>query len=268
MRNMKPYLKTDRAVAAQEHYKQMSDEFSMDIRNSIHNSKVYRHIGPYYSRDSAELTKVYFENLTTTKAAMKHNLEENGKCCLLNFASFTNPGGGFLKGAMAQEEALCNDSTLYNVLENFKSEYEFNKNPKLKNNGLYSDFAIYSPNIVFINPDDPTYVFDYDVLTCPAPNKKVYLEKTDNTTEYYAALLSRIKFLLTVAAENDVDTLVLGAFGCGVFGNTVADVAKAFMELIYRYNFSHIIFAIPDNDKLEIFKKAYNNYNSNSNYEK
>ena len=106
------------------------------------------------------------------------------------------------------------------------------------------------------------------MLTCPAPNKKVYLEKTDNTTEYYAALLSRIKFLLTVAAENDVDTLVLGAFGCGVFGNNVVDVAKAFMELIYRYNFSHIIFAIPDKDKLEIFKKAYNNYNSNSNYEK
>ena len=67
MRNMKPYLKNDRAVAAQEHYKQMSEEFSMDIRNSIHNSKVYRHVGQYYSRDSAELTKVHFENLTTTR---------------------------------------------------------------------------------------------------------------------------------------------------------------------------------------------------------
>jgi uncharacterized protein (TIGR02452 family) len=60
----------------------------------------------------------------------------------------------------------------------------------------------------------------------------------------------------------------LGAFGCGVFGNTVDDVAKAFRELIYRYNFSHVIFAIPEKDKLEMFKKAYNNYNSCSNYEK
>lgn len=244
-----------------EHYEQMNEEFRMEINSSHINSKVYRDDPTYNPKfwtptDSAEPpVKIHFEELTTTRAAMKHNSDKNGRCCLLNFASFTKPGGGFLTGAIAQEEALCRDSNLYNVLENFKSEYEFNK--KHKNNGLYTNFAIYSPDIIFVNPDDPNYIFEYDVLTCAAPNKKVYLETHDEDSEYYYSLLSRIEFLLGVADENEVDTLVLGAFGCGVFGNKCEDVAKLFNQLIWRYNFKHIVFAIPDKDKLDRFKKIF-----------
>ena len=238
-----------------EHYEQMNEEFRMEINSSHINSTIYRTAPIWNPKDSSELMKFYFENMTSTRAAMKHNAEENGRCCLLNFASFTKPGGGFLTGAIAQEESLCRDSNLYNVLENFKNEYEFNK--KHKNNGLYTNFAIYSPNIIFVNPDDKNYIFEYDVLTCAAPNKKVYLETADEDTEYYSVLLDRIDFLLSVADENEVDTLVLGAFGCGVFGNKCEDVAKAFKKLLGRYNFKHIVFAIPDKDKLDRFKKIF-----------
>lgn len=249
--------RTELAEKSKEHYEQMNNEFRMEINSSRLNSKVYRVTPNWCPKDSADLQKFYFENLTTTRAAMKHNLEENGKCCLLNFASFTKPGGGFLTGAVAQEEALCRDSNLYHVLENFNGEYEFNKNPRMKNNGLYSNFAIYSPDIIFINPDDPNYIFEYDVLTCAAPNKKVYLEKTQEDSEYYSALFERIEFLLSVADENEVETIVLGAFGCGVFGNKCEDVAKAFKNLLGKYSFKHIVFAIPDEDKLNRFKKIF-----------
>ena len=85
-----------------EHYEQMNEEFRMEINSSHINSTVYRTTPIWNPKDSAELMKFYFENLTTTRAAMKYNAEENGRCCLLNFASFTKPGGGFLTGAIAQ----------------------------------------------------------------------------------------------------------------------------------------------------------------------
>ena len=44
----------------------------------------------------------------------------DGNSTLLNFASFKNPGGMFLKGSPAQEEALCHNSILYPILDSFK----------------------------------------------------------------------------------------------------------------------------------------------------
>lgn len=71
------------------------------------------------------------------------------KLCVLNFASFTNPGGGFIDGAMAQEEAICHNSTLYNILVE-KMEF-YNENRLNENHGLYTDRAIYSPSVLFLN---------------------------------------------------------------------------------------------------------------------
>ncbi|MFI2364569.1 TIGR02452 family protein [Promicromonospora sp. NPDC019610] len=53
--------------------------------------------------------------------------------------------------------------------------------------------------------------------------------------------------MLDVAAAHGSRRLVLGAWGCGVFGNDPADVASAFAEaLAERPRFEHVTFAILD----------------------
>ena len=96
-----------------------------------------------------------------------------------------------------------------------------------------------------------------DVITCAAPNKSAGKRKykvTDNENTKF--LKHRIAFILNVAAAKNVDTLILGAYGCGVFGQDPYEVARIFRSYLtgeYKY-FSKVIFAVPD-WKYEIFNK-------------
>ena len=51
---------------------------------------------------------------------------------------------------------------------------------------------------------------------------------------------------MQVAASKGAEVLILGAFGCGVFRNDPAIVAKAYKEALknFRYTFKEVEFAI------------------------
>ena len=86
-----------------------------------------------------------------------------------------------------------------------------------------------------------------------------YDKYNDDFKKYYTTLKERIEFVLNIAYENCMETLILGAFGCGVFKNESNDVAQIFKDLLPKYGFKNVIFAIPDTNKLDIFKKVFNN---------
>lgn len=241
-----------RAITAKKHYYEMFEKETPSINKSIENSKVYSHLDRgillFKSRETNTsrnelLDTVDVVQLTSTAAAFKH---KSGKTAILNFASFKNPGGKFIEGSSAQEESLCHDSTLYNVLSSatFKDYYDWNK--QNLNRSLYRDRAIYSPNIVFF--DKKGNREEFDVITCAAPNYGAASKYSNVTKEENDLVLSaRIDFILHIAAENNVDTLILGAFGCGVFKQDAETVAKLFFEAIARYDLPmKFIFAIPD----------------------
>lgn len=172
---------------------------------------------------------------------------------VLNFASFTSPGGGFLNGAHAQEEDLCHNSDLYERISLESDFYAYNVNHK--NGGAYEDRAIFSYDVNFIDPEtDKEYLVD--VVTCAAPNKSVgkyHSISWDNTK----ILEDRIRFILNIMQAEEIQIPILGAWGCGVFGQDPREVAEIFKkELISgKYNFEKVIFAIPVGYNYDCFKE-------------
>ena len=237
--------KSARKEKAINHTEQMNKEYSIMINASITNSMVYTDDNIYNNN-----INIVVDNMSTTEAVSKYKNEH--KLCVLNFASYKKPGGGFINGAIAQEESICHDSTLFNVIssEKFESYYEDNKNNT--NDGLYRNAAIYSPSIVFSNSKAVV-----NVITCAAPNLSIF---KGPKYKAYDTIRNRIKFILDIAEKNNETELILGAFGCGVFKNDPEFVASTFKDLLYSTNYYHfkkVIFAIPGGINYDIFKKTF-----------
>lgn len=246
--------KEERRIIAEKHFKEMQlPEIKPLTEHSINNSIIYHDI-IHYDNDIEVIDS------TTENAIFKFN---NGVIpCVLNFASFTRPGGGFIKGSIAQEEALCHVSNLYNVLLSFKEYYDKNYNADSFKNGLYDNWAIYSPSIYFKINGEECYA---NVITCPAPNYNIYktiplYKDILGDIIYDDVLRSRIKYVLNIARDNEQKVLILGAFGCGVFGNDPIKVASIFKSELRNYKFEKVIFAIPhtNNGNYVAFKKILN----------
>jgi uncharacterized protein (TIGR02452 family) len=200
----------------------------------------------------------------TFEAAMLIHAEHpEWKIAVLNFASATNPGGGVENGSSAQEESLCRCSTLYPTLtQEWLWQKYYLKNRKAHDN-LHTDTCIYSPGIIICKTDDayPERMEEkdwvtVDVITCAAPNLRrkpgnihnpeYGTAKTISPEELYRLHQQRAKHILHVAAVNDADALVLGAFGCGAFRNDPQVVAKAYADALTEYKeyFRLIEFAV------------------------
>ncbi len=171
----------------------------------------------------------------------------------LNFASAKNPGGGFLGGAQAQEESLARGSGLYPSLLKAKPYYDFHRNQK---SCLYSDHMIYSPLVAFYKDDDGE-VLDHPILssviTSPAVNTGV-VKRNDkkNVDKIIPFMQRRIRKMLALAYLQKQDTLILGAWGCGVFQNEPLEIAQLFKEALdedFKGKFKHISFSIYARDE-------------------
>jgi uncharacterized protein (TIGR02452 family) len=197
-------------------------------------------------------TDIQTLNCTTIEALRK--VEQEAHVCILNFASAKNPGGGFLGGASAQEESLARSSSLYASQIKDMTMYDYNRN---QSSFLYSDYMIYSPDVIFWFDDDGNMIDTppkTTVITSPAPNKGAMLQhnRKDEIAKIEVVFKERIEKFLTLAVLNKIDTLILGAWGCGVFRNEPEDVARYFKEVInskFKNSFKQIIYAVYDSSQ-------------------
>jgi len=205
----------------------------------------------------------------TTQIAARRLVESESvtDLVLLNFASARNAGGGFINGAKAQEEDLCRCSGLYSCLISQRGYYDANRKYE---SALYTDHLIYSPNVPWFRTrsrDEPHTLFLASVITAPAPNAGVVLERESGALQKVEeALRRRAGLVLAVAAEHGHRTVLLGAWGCGVFRNDPPLVADAFGRWLesdkFAGAFDRAIFAIYDRSKeqttLSAFRQRFN----------
>ena len=243
--------KEKRAEKAREHTQLMDYYYGDEIKDIVEfDTKEYNDgFEINHPTFTSEHTEFILEDTDSVSAILKYIPEFDEKhlyyTAVLNFASYKNPGGMFYKGSKAQEECLCHESYLYNVLKEFDDTfYEWNR--RHKNKSLYLNRALYSDSVMFMRSDELRYC---DVITCAFPNKKASQKYCGTSDEENSKVLrDRIDFILKIAKDNLVEILILGAGGCGVFGQDPYEVAQIFKELLTtKYKcFDKVIFAIPD----------------------
>ena len=246
--------KDQKKEQARIHTAKMNRFFKKEIEECIQKTKIYDDAEVKYNKNLSgnknptvalyEKPGIIVEDIDSVSAILKY---AKGKTAVLNFM--------FLQGSIAQEECLCHQSFLYNVLSKKQSYYEYNK--KSLNKALYTNRALYSPDIIFGKENK---IKKCDVITCAAPNfsaaSKYQGVSRDNNN---LVLMSRIDFILAIAALNQVSTLILGAYGCGVFGQNPVDVASIFKDKIDQYPFEQVVFAVPKsaNGNLDAFNLVF-----------
>lgn len=195
----------------------------------------------------------------TTYAALTRIARNNvgAKLSALNFASFFNPGGGFIKGSISQEESLCHGSGLWPVLDNCSAYARRRRDTQVP--PTYYSEVIYSKSVPFASSlyDADGGIYDVDVISCSAPNIN---RCGENIKNYDKALTERITAIYLLPYLNGCDTLVLGAWGCGVFKNDPKIIAGKFREIMKKYPrmYKEVVFAIPNDNVRAVFRETFN----------
>lgn len=217
-------------------------EVARAVQASVHYTADHAHPAP---ATGPHQTAYEVTNETTLSAHRRH-LAKGLNVVSLNFASATSPGGGFLTGARAQEEYLCRSSALYLTIKD-SPMYAFHRR---EGHLRYSDAMIYSPEVPVFRDDDHallTAPYHAAFITSAAPlAKHLHPEELTILPEI---LRQRIRKILTVAQVHGHDSLVLGAWGCGAFGNDGSQVSALFKWVLaedFKGAFKEVTFAIVD----------------------
>ena len=213
------------------------------------------------SAPAAEEPAPVLPEVTVLDASATQAILDNGRgyaqfcdMAVLAFASFTNPGGGYIQGYLGQEAMLCADSYLYNVLDKQRKWYGENRRRNI-NCELYRNRALVVPAVRF----DRNHVHAYaDVIVAAAPNvKRARQEYRVSDDALLDALRDRIRFVLAICDELGREKLVLGAWGCDNNGFDAEAVAELFRKELASGDFKvkQVFFAVPSTRWDEDFAK-------------
>jgi len=164
--------------------------------------------------------------------------DKNPTIAIHNFASRFHCGGGYLNGAIAQEEDLCRViPELYPSMN--KTHYPHGETT-----------CWITPNVLIMRRSDNYNLLKKDeqvpvvVVSAAAPALSYNREKWDEER----VRNTLINIFVSVKKNNPkIDTLILGAFGCGAYGNDPQQMACLMNDVIQEYGglYKRIVVSIP-----------------------
>lgn len=218
-----------------------------------------------------ELIEPSLSAATCSTSGSNNQLSTSARPAVLNLASDTSPGGGFERGAMAQEEALCYRSSLFLSLH--KTYYPwtplqglYTRDVVIIRSSLSDGHAVLAP---VVEPADLPVVSVVSIAAIRRPKlddaqalsggkRKIYRDAEDRELTK-----KKMRLALRTAASKGHDCLVLGALGCGAFRNPVEEIADAWKQVLEDAEFAggwwkEVWFAVldPENEgNFELFEK-------------
>lgn len=215
---------------------------------------------------------------TFAAAVDRLNADPTERIMVVNFANNDHPGGGYKSGSNAQEEDLFRASDLHyslgqkggppfypiNTITSAGGVHTFSTNalytPEthiLRERGTWKfytqaqaqQYAVSVCSIAAFNFNDPN---DGPAYAVTAAGRKTF------TAGGLKATLERIHMMFQMADKEGVDTLIVGAFGCGAFRNSEEHIIWAFNHAIHYYHGSikNIEFAIIGNHNINAFQSG------------
>ena len=128
--------------------------------------------------------------------------------------------------------------------------YEFHR---ARHDALYADYVLYSPDVPVFRGDDGSLLeepYCVAMITSPAVNAGPPLQyQPHRRAEIRPAMWTRILKVLSAGVTHGHDAMVLGAWGCGAFGNDPTEIAELFRQALdanFRGTFRRVAFAVLD----------------------
>ena len=89
------------------------------------------------------------------------------------------------------------------------------------------------------------------VITAPAPNSRPYLKKSTDIAALEKCFERRWRNVLAIACDQQIPTVLLGAWGCGAFGGDPVMASRTARRALEDFApaFERVVFAIPGKGK-------------------
>lgn len=176
----------------------------------------------------------------------------------LVMANAGNQGGGYRRGTSGQEESVCRRTNLPLCFKSMVYPIEEFGSFHIKDLAIIRDteakgYTMFKSHVVC------------DCVLSAAYHSPPIDAEGKMTDGYRQKTKSKIEALLNAFLANGDTCVVLGAYGCGAFGNSPVEMAEIFQQVLtdkkYKDKFKHIIFAIlkhAGHKNLESFTNVFN----------